>query len=124
MWLMTKHGFYSIVEKKPDEFHIRSRERRDLQNLLDKVPLTGRLIIDTPDADYAARIVTDRDTVRMVMEFLANSLDYGNFKGKIDATSGQRHKPYHDVWNVMAEALGAYGRPGTANRAPPDHRDT
>ncbi len=112
MWLMTKHGFYSIVERKPDEFHIRSRERRDLQNLVDRIPLEGQTIFDTPDADYAARIVTDRDTVRVVMAFFADSLDYSNFKGKIDATPDQRHKPYHKVWDVMADALGAYGRPG------------
>jgi len=33
-------------------------------------------------------------------------------KGKIDATPDQRHKPYHKVWDVMADALGAYGSPG------------
>ncbi len=112
MWLMTKHGFYSIVEKRPNEFHIRSRERRDLQNLVDRVPLHGCEVIDTQDADYAARIVTDLETVRTVMAFLADTLDYGNFKGRIDTTPDQRHKPYHEVWSVMADALGAYGQPG------------
>lgn len=114
MWLMTKHGFYSIVEKKPAEFHLRSRERQDLQNLVDRAPLPECTVIDTPDADYAARIVTDRDTVRIVLAFLADSLDYSNFKGKIDSTTDQHHKPYHEVWGVMADALGAYGRPGSA----------
>ena len=66
MWLMTKHGFYSIVEKRPGEFHIRSRERQDLQNLVDRVPLEGKAIVETPEADYAARIVTDRATVGAV----------------------------------------------------------
>jgi hypothetical protein len=114
MWLMTKHGFYSIVERKPAEFHIRSREARDLQNLVEQIPLPHCSVILTPEADYAARIVTDRETVRSVMGFLAESLDYSNFKGKIDTTEDQLHKPYHEVWGVMASALGAYGRPGTA----------
>ena len=114
MWLMTKHGFYSIVEKRSGEFHIRSRERRDLQNLVDRVPLEGQRIFDTPDADYAARIVTDRETVRRVLRFVADSLDYDNFKGRIDRTLDQLHKPYHEVWQVMSDALGAYGRPGSA----------
>lgn len=114
MWLMTKHGFYSIVEKCPGEFHIRSRERQDLQNLIDRAPLASCRIIETPDADYACRIITDRDTVRFLLRFLADSLDYANFKGMIDATPDQRHKPYHAVWDVMADALGAYGRPGKA----------
>ena len=117
MWLMTQHGFYSVVERQPDEFHIRSRERNDLQNLVDRVPLPGTEIFDTPEADYAARIVTDRDTVSTVMAFLAESIDYSNFKGKVDATPDQRHKPYHRVWDVMAEALGAYGTQGNAKRS-------
>ena len=113
MWLMTKHGFYSIVEREPGEFHIRSRERQDLQNLVARMPLSPDThIFDTPEADYAARIVTDRETVTSVMTHLAESLDYSNFKGKIDTTPDQRHKPYHEVWDVMAKALGAYGQPG------------
>jgi len=50
------------------------------------------------------------------MTFLADTLDYSNFKGKVDATPDQRHKPYHKVWDVMADALGAYGRPGRRTR--------
>jgi len=60
MWLMTKHGFYSIVEKKPGEYHVRSRERQDLKNLVDRVPLRGAVIVDTPDADCACRVITDK----------------------------------------------------------------
>ena len=124
MWLMTKHGFYSIVEKQPAEFHIRSRERRDLQNLIERVPLADCSVVDTPDGDYAARIVTDRDTVRSVMRFFAESLDYGNFKGVIGRTPDQSHKPYHKVWEVMADALGAYGKSGKARPMSPGHYDT
>jgi hypothetical protein len=110
MWLMTKHGFYSIVQKKSGEYHVRARERRDLQNLADRVPLPGAAIIDTPDADYACRIVTDKGTVLTILDFLGQSLDYSNFKGKIAVTPDQKHKPYHHVWQVLADALGAYGR--------------
>ena len=112
MWLMTKHGFYSIVEKRPGEFHIRSREAADLRNLIERVPLPGGRVVDTPNADYRARIVADRPTVQTVMRFLADSVDYSNFKDTVDRTPDQCHKPYHGVWDVLAEALGAYGRPG------------
>ena len=33
MWLMTRHGFYSIVQKD-DGIHIRARERADLERML------------------------------------------------------------------------------------------
>jgi len=110
MWLMTKHGFYSVVQKKPDEFHVRSRERRDLDNLVKGVPLPTAKIVDTPEADYACRIVTDGAAVLAILAFLGRTLDYSNFKDRIDATPDQRHKPYHEVWRVMSDALGAYGR--------------
>ncbi len=115
MWLMTKHGFYSIVQKG-DEFHVRSREREDLQNLIKRVPLLDCKVIDTRDGDYVARIITDQATVALIVLFLADTLDYSNFKGKISETPDQRHKPYHEVWDVMATALGAYGAPGRAKR--------
>jgi hypothetical protein len=114
MWLMTKHGFYSIVEKAHGQFHVRARERQDLLNLIDRVPLEGVAIIDTPDGDYTARLVVDGDVVLKILGFLGKTLDYSNFKNQIAKTPDQQHKPYHEVWGVMAEALGAYGRPGKA----------
>jgi len=107
-----KHGFYSIVQRKPGEYHVRARERLDLENLLKGVPLPDAKIVDTPKADYACRIVTDEKTVLAVLAFLGKTLDYPNFKGKVDATPDQRHKPYHKVWRVMADSLGAYGKKG------------
>ena len=114
MWLMTKHGFYSIVEREPGEFHVRGREKQDLENLLEGVPhIPDVKLFETPDADYGFRIVVDRDAVLSIMSFLGETLDYHNFKGKIDQTPDQSRKPYHKVWHVMADALGAYGRKGT-----------
>lgn len=115
MWLMTQHGFYSIVEKTPDEFHIRSRERGDLQNLIDRVPLPLATIEDSPKNDYAFRIIGKRELVALVLQFMASSLDYGNFKDHIDRSPDQKRKSraYHEVWGVMAGALGSYGRAGS-----------
>ena len=36
MWLATKHGFYSIVQKSNGHFHVRGRMRQDLENLIDQ----------------------------------------------------------------------------------------
>lgn len=112
MWLMTKHGFYSIVERKPGEFHVRGREKQDLQNLIERVPMPDTQLFETPDADYGYRIVVGRDDVLKILSFLGETLDYSNFKGKIDQTPDQKRKPYHEVWHVMAGALGAYGGKG------------
>ena len=50
------------------------------------------------------------------MQLLADSLDYPNFKDAVDRTPGQRHKPCHEVWEVMAKVLGAFGRAGRMKR--------
>jgi hypothetical protein len=31
MWLFTKHGFYSIVHKPKEGWHVRARRRSDLE---------------------------------------------------------------------------------------------
>ncbi len=52
------------------------------------------------------------------MKFLGESIDYDNFKNKIGQTPDQRHKPYHEVWRILSEVLGAYGRkPGWLKRS-------
>ena len=95
MWLMTKYGFYSIVQKRPDEYHIRARERKDLENLVAGVPLPEAQIQESDITDYAFRIIAPKADVHAVLHFLGDHLDYSNFKARIDRTPGQERKPYH-----------------------------
>jgi hypothetical protein len=113
VWLMTKYGFYSIVEKQSDEYHVRAREEKDLENLIAGVPLPNAVIRLSWETDYLARIIVKKEDVLKIMAFLGNNLDYSNFKDKIDKTPTQAHKPYHKVWQVLADALGAYGQEPT-----------
>ncbi|MGE5551494.1 MAG: hypothetical protein ACM3ZC_13360 [Bacteroidota bacterium] len=117
MWLMTKHGFYSIVQKAPGTYHVRAREKRDLQNLINRVRVPLGRIIETRKADYRYRLLVDGDTLLRIMEFLGDSINYDNFKAEIARTPDQARKPYHQVWSILAYALGAYGaRPGGSRR--------
>src|SRR5262245_838848 len=109
MWLMTKHGFYSIVEKKPSEFHVRARVRKDLENLVARVPLPGAKIHASKGADYPFRIVTGKGDVLKVMQFLGETLDYPNFKDTAARKPDQQTKlgAYHAVWErLLAELSG------------------
>ena len=114
---MTKHGFYSIVQKKPGEFHIRSRVRKDLDNLVARGPLARAEIHNTKSADYPFRLIVGKDEVLAIMEFLGETLDYSNFKGKIARTPDQeqKHDLYAEVWSLLSDAFGAYGRTGRLN---------
>jgi hypothetical protein len=106
---MTKCGFYSIVQKRPGEYHVRVREKKDLENLIAGVPLANAEILTSNETDYRARIIVAKPAVSKIMAFLGDNIDYDNFKDKIDRTPDQANKPYHEVWHVLARALGAYG---------------
>lgn len=102
MWLCTKLGFFSIVQKTPTEVHVRARAKQDLENL--KAHCIGRVgtagsgcvsnwkIHRTIDADYRYRVVIAPRHLPDLMSALAASLDYSNFKGVIASTADQRDK--------------------------------
>lgn len=103
MWLCTQHGFYSIVEKAPDVFHVRARVRADLENLvarLKKKAIKIGEIEEWPRADYRYRILTNKLGVQAVMIVLADTLDYSNFKSRVDQRIDQRDKlrAYQALW--------------------------
>lgn len=102
MWIFTKRGFYSIVQKRDGEFHIRARIKRDLENLKNLAQLKQKLIT-TKDADYRYRLVVGAEEVARVMERLGADIDYSNFKSKIASDPEQREKlgAYHDIWSAM-----------------------
>ncbi len=112
MWLMTKHGFYSIVQKKEGEFHIRARVRKDLENLQERVPLVGLEIHASRKTDYPYRLIVGEAEVLKVMRFLGETLDYSNFKDTVGGTPDQasKHDLYADFWGMALRSLGGYGR--------------
>lgn len=114
MWLMTKHGFYSIVEKKPGIYHVRAREVQDLENLTyPGGPLAGERIREGT-SDYPYRLIVDKPAIHRLFVWLADTLDYPNFKTQIDSIPNQRRKPYYRIWHLMLDELGGYGESGRA----------
>ena len=104
MWIASKFGFYSIVCKDEDQFHVRARIKSDLQNLLEAIGLEEK-IHQSDYSDYKYRLVVGHDAVRKITSALAETLDYPNFKNKIAETPSQEPKlhAYHSIWEVMYE---------------------
>ena len=104
MWIASQFGFYSIVCKDEDQFHVRARLKGDLQNLLEATGLKEE-IHQSDYSDYKYRLVVGHDAVRRITSTLAETLDYPNFKNKIAETSSQEAKldAYHSIWEVMYE---------------------
>ena len=107
MWVCSKYGFYSIVQSGKD-IQVRGREEVDLKNLVRACQLNKK-IIETEQADYRFRVIVTPRELEDIMLTLADSVDYPNFKSMIDTRPDQKNKPYHDVWGVLADALGCYG---------------
>jgi hypothetical protein len=104
MWLCTQLGFYSIVRKEPDTFHIRARCREDLDQLA-MAAGTGTPVASYAGSDYPWRILCSTADLPKFMSALTTSIDYGNFKSAIAASSTQRRKleAYHDIHHRMVE---------------------
>jgi hypothetical protein len=111
MWLMTKYGFYSVVQHRdrPDRYLIRARDKRHLETLLDAFSgqLNGPTITELTQADYRYRIEVDRSIAAEVFSRLFQSIDYPNFKDAVAKTQG--HSTYTDfllnVWSLGRDTL-------------------
>lgn len=116
MWLATKYGFFSVVrnidfrDRERDgarAYIVRTRRKADLEGLLQQVDGnavdTGRITV-TMEADYPARVFVSQQEWEGLMQLLADSIDYSNFKSKIAATPEQnkdKHAAYAEIWGVM-----------------------
>jgi hypothetical protein len=90
MWLFTKHGFFSVVTTEKFEenmIQIRARRRVDLVDLLSNAPSSVssgmHTIIESRNSDYPFRIIVTRATWETIAVWLAEGINYHNFKGQI-----------------------------------------
>lgn len=102
MWIASKHGFFSIVMKGSDEFHVRARFRSDLEELMETAGVEETLHESTR-SDYRFRLVVDRTVVTKIGTALFEEIDYDNFKNKIAESPSQQEKlsAYGDIWSIM-----------------------
>ena len=108
MWLFTKFGFYSIVQDQQNKaiFKVRARKKSDIEALKKHVLILSECPIHCDKkADYWFRIFINPIQLQQLMLFLANSLDYFNFKESIylNKTQNDKLEAYHQVWDVMYE---------------------
>jgi len=86
MWLMTRHGFYSVVrahnkDKSPHEnlMMVRGRSKGHLEQLKTLDSGLGE-IVESGGTDYPYRIIVPRDLLLSLMLKLSMDIDYINFK--------------------------------------------
>lgn len=116
MWLQTKYGFYSVIEHRddPDTLMVRARSRKDLVALCQVAAelrddytsaeaegFDVECIVDTPNADYAHRLIVSRKGWMDVSLRLMRDIDYPNFKDAVSKRDPVRAHLYHDVWQTL-----------------------
>lgn len=105
MWLFTKLGFFSVVQKQPGEtLTVRARLRGDLERLrAEALPELGPTT-EGAGTDYRFRATVPAAAFGRAIGALAAGIDYSNFKSEVSRVRGhEAAAPLHDVWHVMHE---------------------
>lgn len=109
MWIFLNDSFVSVVEDRADSslLVVRARKEGDVERFLQGAMAAELRVVQTDHADYRFRASVPRRVVARVLEAVALSLDYPNFKDSVD--DDERHAIYSRVWSV---ALGLDERQG------------
>ena len=93
MWLFTKLGFFSIVQKPTDKSDdmvtIRSRVREDLEALRTHYLASLGPTTQEGGSDYPYRARVKRAHFALALASLANDIDYSNFKSAVAQSQGR-----------------------------------
>jgi hypothetical protein len=102
MWVVTKIGFFSAVQKHgTDYLTIRARVKKDLENLIPYLPGEGHKILELPGHDYPYRLLCWHESWAEAMAKLSQEVDYDNFKSEIGLKDPARESVLHRVWSAL-----------------------
>ena len=98
MWLFTKTGFYSVVQKKGEEgLQVRARVEKDLITLKEKyMPELTDPIYTV--GDYAYRSFISHADFANGMARVGEDIHYDNFKNTIGKIDIARAHIYSNIW--------------------------
>lgn len=106
MWLFTTIGFFSVVQKKPDDtfLTVRARVASDLENLRRRYMPTLSPTSTKGGSDYPYRATISHRDFGAGLAQIGQDIQYSNFKSEVAKVMGrQRSDLYHRVWDVMFE---------------------
>jgi hypothetical protein len=120
MWLITKFGFFSIVQKPDDPgagtLTVRARVKKDLEQLQARyLPDLGP-IEENSGADYRYRAKAPRNSVAVAMLEAVRDIGYANFKSSVvQHQSAERAQLYEEVWETLHQLQEQEKPHGTAS---------
>jgi crotonobetainyl-CoA:carnitine CoA-transferase CaiB-like acyl-CoA transferase len=104
MWMATRIGFFSVVEKD-GQVHVRARARGDLAELCEFMGWSRAWMEQWPNADYRWRVRVNRALFQALCSRLPELVDYPNFKSEVARRPRQRAKlpAYSRLWQDLQE---------------------
>lgn len=104
MWIFSKVGFYSVVQKPGQPYlTIRSRVREDLENLRNTYMPGLSAIMAGGGTDYPYRALIDHKLFASGVAKMGEDIHYSNFKNKIALKDVARAHAYSNVWSNMLD---------------------
>lgn len=112
MWVFSRIGFLSIVQKEGSNdpnalLCVRARFREDIEGFVEEVQrITSEDVgpyHETPQNDYAFRVFLQRPLVMEVVTNLIATLDASNFKESVHGNP-IRDEAYYLCWEALYEA--------------------
>lgn len=107
MWMFTRAGFFSVVDKNEDgrgegEVCIRARIREDFDRLRDFYFADMPDVVIEQSTDYPYRIYVGKKAWAKVAALMSEDITYENFKGMVAREQGyDRSHLYGEIWSVM-----------------------
>ena len=103
MWLVTRYGFFSVVQKPGDkDLTIRARTRADLEELRRQYLPEMGAIRTGEGTDYRYRASATHTAFSEAVHRTIVDIDYANFKNTVSAEQGpERAHVYSRVWDNL-----------------------
>jgi hypothetical protein len=102
VWLITVHGFYSVVLKPGENrLSVRARVGADLDRLRERYMPTLTETLETPQGDYRYRAWVSHDDFAEGVARIAGDVTYDNFKDTVMRTDHERAHVYLEVWEAL-----------------------
>lgn len=112
MWLVTKIGFFNIIEQDDDAekglLTVKARARKDLQ-LLGNFLLFQTPIEESIQTDYRFRQKANKHYVANGIQQLVKEIDYPKTKPELAKLNPDRSDIYLQVWEDLYEIQTRHG---------------
>jgi hypothetical protein len=102
MWIFSKVGFYSVVQKPGQSYlTVRSRVREDLENLRETYIPGLSVIMAGGGTDYPYRALISHKHFGNGLAEMGNDIHYSNFKNEVASNDMARANVYGNFWSNM-----------------------